>query len=40
MKDIDPVEEFGSGDGFWNAYLDGVQDICIVEGALQIELKE
>ena len=40
LKNIDLVEEFGSGDGFWKAFADGVQDIRIVEGDLQIELKE
>ena len=40
LKNIDLVEEFGSGDGFWKAFSDGVQDIRIVEGDLQIELKE
>jgi len=40
LKNIDLVEEFGSGDGFWKAFADGVQDIRIVEGNLQIELKE
>jgi len=40
LKNIDLVEEFGSGDGFWKAFSDGVQDISIVEGDLQIELKE
>ena len=40
LKNIDLVEEFGSDDGFWKAFADGVQDIRIVEGDLQIELKE
>ena len=40
LKNIDLVEEFGSGDGFWKAFADGVQDISIVEGNLRIELKE
>jgi hypothetical protein len=40
LKNIDLVEEFGSSDGFWKAFSDGVQDIRIVEGDLQIELKE
>ena len=40
LKNIDLVEEFGSGDGFWKAFSDGVQDIRIVEGDLMIELKE
>ena len=40
LKNIDLVEEFGSGDGFWKAFSDGVKDISIVEGNLQIELKE
>ena len=40
LKNIDLVEEFGSTDGFWKAFSDGVQDIRIVEGDLQIELKE
>jgi hypothetical protein len=40
LKNIDLVEEYGSGDGFWKAFSDGVQNIRIVEGDLQIELKE
>ncbi len=40
LKNIDLVEEFGSSDGFWKAFADGVQDISIVEGDLRIELKE
>ncbi|MGB5438734.1 MAG: arginine N-succinyltransferase [Gammaproteobacteria bacterium] len=40
LKNIDLVEQFGSGDGFWKAFADGVQNISIVEGDLRIELKE
>jgi len=40
LKNIDLVQEFGSNDGFWKAFSEGVQNIQVVEGDLQIELKE
>ncbi|MGB5605961.1 MAG: arginine N-succinyltransferase [Gammaproteobacteria bacterium] len=40
LKNIDLVQEFGSDEGFWKAFADGVSNIRIVEGNLQIELKE
>jgi len=40
LKNIDLVREFGSDEGFWKAFADGVNNIRIVEGNLQIELKE
>ncbi len=40
MKNVDLVKEFGGQEGFWKAFADGVKDIHVEEGRLQIELKE
>lgn len=40
LKNIDLVKEFGSDEGFWKAFSNGVENIRIVEGNLQIKLKE
>ena len=40
LKNIDLVREFGSDEGFWKSFAEGVNNIRIVEGNLQIELKE
>ncbi|MCW8918235.1 MAG: arginine N-succinyltransferase [Gammaproteobacteria bacterium] len=40
MKNIDLVQEFGSNQGFWQAFADGVEKIEIAEGKLRIRLKE
>ncbi len=40
LKNIDLVEQYGTGTGFWKSFSDGVQDIRIVDGSLLIELKE
>ncbi len=40
LKNIDLVEQYGTDAGFWKSFSDGVQDIRIADGSLQIELKE
>jgi hypothetical protein len=40
LKNIDLVEQYGTDTGFWKSFSDGVQDIRIADGSLQIELKE
>ncbi len=40
IKNIDLVEEFGADKGFWKSFSDGVEDIKIEEGFLQLKLKE
>ncbi len=40
IKNIDLVNEYGSDDGFWKAFADGVSDIYIKEGEIRVHLKE
>lgn len=40
LKNVDLVEQFGSDQGFWQAFADGVESIQVREGRLQIRLKE
>ena len=40
MKNIDLVEYYGTGNGFWKAFADGVDNIRIEDGALTMTLKE
>ena len=40
LKNIDLVGEFGDRDGFWKSVSDGVKNVQVVDGDLQIELKE
>lgn len=40
IKNIDLVEKFGTKEGFWRTFSDGVEDIKVKEGFLQIKLKE
>ncbi|MEN8170869.1 MAG: arginine N-succinyltransferase [Pseudomonadota bacterium] len=40
VKNIDLVQEFGSDQGFWKAFADGVEEIEVEEGELRITLKE
>lgn len=40
MKNIDLVQEFGSEQGFWQAFAEGVEEIEVKEGRLRIRLKE
>jgi hypothetical protein len=40
LKNVDLVAEFGEDRGFWQGFADGVEDLRIEEGALNITLKE
>ena len=40
IKNIDLVEEFGGTGGGWDTFADGVDSIRVVEGHLNIQLKE
>lgn len=40
LKNVDLVAEFGSEDGFWQLFADGVADIEVREGQLRVRLKE
>lgn len=40
LKNIDLVGEFGTGEGFWKTFSDGVDSISVVDGFLTIRLKE
>jgi len=40
IKNIDLVEKFGTDEGFWKTFSDGVEDIRVEEGLLKIKLKE
>lgn len=40
LKNVDLVEEFDDGRGFWKAFADGVEYIHIVDGRLMVKLKE
>jgi hypothetical protein len=40
LKNIDLVAEYGTTPGFWKSFADGVNNISVSDGELQIELKE
>jgi hypothetical protein len=40
IKNIDLIKEFGTDEGFWKTFADGVDSISVVEGYLKIRLKE
>jgi hypothetical protein len=40
MKNVDLINEFGQGEGFWKAFADGVEDFHVEEGSLVVKLKE
>lgn len=40
LKNVDLVNQFGGGPGFWSSFADGVEVIEINDGKLHIELKE
>jgi hypothetical protein len=40
LKNVDLVEQFGTGPGFWNSFAAGVDLIEVVDGQLHIKLKE
>jgi hypothetical protein len=40
LKNVNLVEEFGSGDGFWEIFSAGVRAIEVRQGSMRITLKE
>jgi len=40
LKNVDLVSEFGADEGFWQGFADGVDEIRVRDGQLQITLKE
>jgi len=40
MKNVNLVGEFGTEDGFWAIFSEGIRSIKVREGSLQITLKE
>lgn len=40
IKNIDLIQEFGADEGIWKSFADGVDSISVVEGFLNIRLKE
>lgn len=40
IKNIDLVREFSAEEGFWKAFAEGVEDVRVEDGRLQIKLKE
>ncbi len=40
LKNIDLVREFGTDEGFWKSFSEGVANIRVEEGRLRIKLKE
>jgi len=40
LKNIDLVQEFGSDEGFWKAFSEGVSAVKVEEGNLKLRLKE
>lgn len=40
LKNIDLVDEFGSADGFWTAFAEGIDDVRVEDGKLLLQLAE
>jgi len=40
LKNVNLVEEFGGGDGFWEVFIAGVRSIRVRRGELRIVLNE
>ena len=40
LKNVDLVEEFGGGPGFWNGFSEGIDTIEVKEGKLYLRLRE
>ena len=40
LKNIDLIGEFGDQGGFWQGFAEGIDNIRVVEGHLQVDLKE
>jgi hypothetical protein len=40
LKNIDLIEQYGTDQGFWQAFADGVENIDVEDGKIRIQLKE
>jgi hypothetical protein len=40
LKNIDLVREFGASPGFWKAFSDGIEDVRVGEGTLELRFRE
>jgi hypothetical protein len=40
MKNVDLVREFGTEEGFWKIFSDGVDSVTVEEGSIAVTLKE
>ena len=40
LKNVDLVNQFGTTEGFWKSFSDGIEVIEINDGKLHIEFKE
>ncbi len=40
IKNIDLIREFGSRDGFWKTFADGVESVSVTDGLLKVSLKK
>ena len=40
LKNIDLVSEFGVDPGFWKSFSEGVEEIQVADGRINIKLKE
>ena len=40
IKNIDLVQQFGETEGFWKSFSGGIEYVKVVDGALEIQLKE
>jgi len=40
LKNVDLIAEFGAGPGFWTTFSEGVEDIRVQDGRIQVKLKE
>ncbi|HDS15168.1 MAG TPA: arginine N-succinyltransferase [Proteobacteria bacterium] len=40
LKNVDLVETFGAGEGFWKSFAAGVEEIKVSDGKLRLRLKE
>ena len=40
LKNVDLVNQFGNDSGFWQGFAEGIADVRVSEGQLQIQLRE
>lgn len=40
LKNVDLVREFGGDEGFWKSFAEGIDNIAVTDGQLNIKLKE